>query len=271
MCYSKEVQLSTGAVVLGFCLFYYFYFKIKFLAQSKKWLMPFLNNVILAFAMIGGHQVSVALSLWTANQMIYKIGLILSISSMYFLIRSLEILLNRDLKSQLALGSIAIVALSIMFREMEFASLGFFVLHKNAFVWSCFWIFLLVYFHVCAFTGQKFLPHISSRRVILAYLVTTIDFSLFLSVVYSIYGYWRYSQNVCTALPSIWCTFSVIQILILPLFLARAPKILKRPEQATSQTVKETLIYLLASMAVMTFILILLSTYNCLATKFAFP
>lgn len=271
MCYSKEVQLSTGAVVLGFCLFYYFYFKIKFLAQSKKWLMPFLHNVILAFVMIGGHQVLEALSLWTASQVSYKIGLVMSISAMYFMIRSLEILLNRDLKSRLALGVIVIVVLAMMFQKMEFSAFGVFVLHKNAFVWSCFWIFLLAYFHICAFVGYKFLPLVSSRRVILAYLITTIDFSLLLSVVYSIYGYWRYSQNVCSALPSIWCTFSVIQILILPLFLARAPKILERPEKASSQTVKETLIYLLVSMAIMTLILILLSTYNCLATKFAFP
>jgi len=271
MCYSKEVQLSTGTIVLSFCLFYYFYFSIYFAAKRQTWLKPFLNNLIISFALIGAHQVLEALALWFNNQWIYKIGLIVSISAMYFLLRSLEHLTKRDLKSRLALGAVGAVALGILFRELSFSQYGAFVIHKNAFIWSVFWILLFAYFHICAFSSWKYLRADASRKNLLIYLLATIDFSLILSIIYSIYGYWRYAENVCTALPSIWCTFSVVQILILPLFLVRAPMILKQPETNTLQTIKQTILYLLIAFLVLLFTLFQLSQFHCLTYKFAFP
>lgn len=271
MCYSKEVQLSTGAIVLSFCLFYYFYFSVYFQARAQVWLKPFLKNVILAFALIGGHQVAEAISLWTGSQWIYKTGLVISIASLYFLLRSLEYLTDRDLKSRLALVAVGAVAIGIAFREMSYVPYQAFVIHKNAFIWSLFWILLFAYFHICAISSWKFLRTDKPRQTLLVYLLTIIDFSFLLSIIYSIYGSWRYAENVCSALPSIWCTFSVAQILLLPIFLLRAPFVLKKPEKNTVQTIRETIFFLLISFAILVFCLTQLSYFNCLSYKFAFP
>ena len=102
MCYSKEVQLVTGSTIIGLSIFYYILYSIKYQAIQKKWLIPFLKNIIIAFILIGSHQLFEFLSLVTDSQIVYKIGLMLSISSMYFFIRSLEVVLNRNLRSYIA-------------------------------------------------------------------------------------------------------------------------------------------------------------------------
>ena len=144
MCYSKEVQLTTGATILSFSIFYYIWFSIKYQAIQKKWLLPFLKNVIIAFALIGGHQIFEFLSIVTKNQIVYKTGLIFSISSMYFFLRSLEVILNRNLRSKIALWVIGAVAIHAFSVTMSFEQFGFFLNHHSAFIWASAWILLLI-------------------------------------------------------------------------------------------------------------------------------
>jgi len=271
MCYSKEVQLTTGSIILAFCLFYYTYFSSKYKTETKAWLLPFLKNIIFAFVMIGTHQVFEFLTLVTNSQIIYKTGLVISISSMYFLLRSLEIILNRDLKSKIALWFVVIVAIDAVFKKLTFNPYGAFVKHNTAWVWSFFWMLLFIYFHICAITGRKFLKDETSKKAIIIYLLATIDLCFLLSIVYTIFSTWYFSTNVCVALPSIWCTFSVAQIFVLPVFLSAVPKILDRPKEMTFQTLKETVTYFIISLVILGFFVSQLSFFKCMTLKFVFP
>jgi len=271
MCYTKEVQLTTGATISLLSIFYYFLFSIKYQASQKKWLLPFLKNVIMACLLIGGHQIFEFLSLVTQSQIVYKIGLILSLSSMYFFIRSLEVILNKNLRSKVALYIIGIVAIHMFFIEMSFEPFSFYIKHNSAFIWASAFMLLFIYFHVCAIRGRRLLKDESSKKAIIFYLFATLDISFILSFIYTIWGYSHFSLNVCTDSPSIWCTFSVIQVLTLPLFLLAVPKILEVPETKTTQTLKETLLYFIISIAILALLVSILPFFNCLSLKFVFP
>lgn len=271
MCYSQEVQLATGSTIWASSLIYYIWFSIKYQAMQKKWLMPFLKNVIIAFALIGGHQIFEFLSLLTQNQIVYKIGLILSISSMYFFLRSLEVILNRNLRSKIALWIIGGVAVQAFLVEMSFEQFSFYLRHNSAFVWASAWMLLFIYFHVCALKGRKLLKDDTSKRAIITYLLATLDISFILSIIYTLWGYSKFSINVCTDSPSIWCTFYVIQIFALPLFLSAVPRILDAPKNKTTQTLKETLLYFLVSITILILLVSILPFFKCLSLKFVFP
>jgi len=271
MCYSKEIQLITGTTILGSSFFYYIFYSIKYQAIQKKWLLPFLKNIIIAFTFIGGHQLFEFLSLVTNNQFIYKIGLVLSISSMYFFIRSLEVILNRNLRSRLALVVIGIVAIHAFLVEMSFESYSFYLKHNSAFIWASAWMLLFIYFHICALKGRKFIKNNTSKKAIITYLLATLDISFILAVVYTLWGYSQFSVNVCTDSPSIWCTFYVIQIFALPLFLSAVPKILEVPKKKSCQTIKETFLYLLISVTILGLLIATLPFFKCLSLKFVFP
>ncbi len=271
MCYSKEVQLATGVTISAVSVLYYFFYSIKYHALEKKWLRPFLQYIILAFICIGGHQIFEFLSLVTHNQIIYKIGLIISLSSMYFLIRSLEVILNRNLHSKIALLMIGLVTVHAFLIEMSFGSNSFYVRHNSTFVWASIWMLLFIYFHLCAFKGCQFLNDDNSKKSVLIYLLATIDISFILSVLYTLIGYWKFSVNVCTDSPSIWCTFFVIQIFSLPFFLSTIPRILEVPKKKTTQTLKETLLYFIVSLAILLALISMLPFFECLSLKFVFP
>ncbi len=271
MCYSKEVQLATGATISIVSIFYYFFYSLKYHALEKKWLMPFLQYIILAFLCIGGHQIFEFLSLITQNQIIYKIGLIISILSMYFFLRSLEVILNRNLHSKIALVIIGLVAVHAFLIEMPFGPYSFYVRHNSAFIWASVWMFLFIYFHICAFSGHKLLKDDNSKKAILFYFLAVLDVSFILSVCYTFFGYTKFSVNVCTDSPSIWCTFFVVQIFSLPFFLSTIPRILEVPEKKTIQTLKETLLYFIVSLAILLVLISALPFFKCLSLKFVFP
>ena len=87
MCYSKEVSLITGLIILASCAYLYYKYVHK---QSKTHLKPFFQNVLFGFLCIGFHQFSKFVAISTGSELIYKIGLIVSISAMYFFMQSLQ-------------------------------------------------------------------------------------------------------------------------------------------------------------------------------------
>ena len=271
MCYSKEVQLATGATIGIFSGCYYLLYSIKYRALQKKWLMPFLKYVILAFASIAGHQLFEFLSLVTHNQIVYKVGLIISISSMYFLLRSLEVILNRNLHSALALLAIGAVGIHAFLIEMSFEPFGFYLRHNSAFIWASTWMFLFIYFHVCALRGRTLLKDNRSKKALITYLLATLDLSFIISTLYTFIGYSQFSVNVCMDSPSIWCTFFVVQIIALPIFLSAVPRILEQPENKTTQSLRETLLYGMVSMVILAVLIATLPFFQCLSLKFVFP
>ncbi|MBU0981082.1 hypothetical protein KKC94_00135 [Patescibacteria group bacterium] len=271
MCYSKEVQLATGSAIIVISIFYYILYVIKYNAIKEKWLIPFLKFTMAGFLYIGGHQIFEFLSLVTENQIIYKTGLIISISAMFFFLKSLEVLLNRKLHSHLALVLIAAVAVHAFLTPMSFQEQSFYLRHNNVSLWSYSWIFLFFYFNVCALFGLKFLPKNSSRKTILAYLLATLDISFILALIYAIWGYSQFSVNICKDTPSIWCTFYLIQIFAIPFFLSILPAAFKRPAKQTQQTWKEGILYLLVTLTILGIVASFLPFFDCAATKIAFP
>jgi hypothetical protein len=271
MCYSKEVQLTTGSAILLFCLYYYIHYSIKYEAMHKKWLLPFLKYLILAYAFIGGHQFFEFLSLASGNQIIYKIGLMLSMTGMFFYLISLEKLYNRNFQAKYFLIGLVGVAVHMFSVNMEFEATKFHLSHNSVFIWAAYWTLMFIYFHFCAFLDRKHLQQDISKKAILGYVLAIFDISFLLSAIYAIWGYSQFNVNVCTDSPSIWCTFSVFQVFSLPLFLTLLPKLLQKEPEKTKLSVKKYIYYLLASIVVLVALIAVLPFFDCLTVKFVFP
>lgn len=274
MCYSKEIQLATWTIIILFCLLYYIFFHRKFRSKNHKKLKPFLQEILIAFSLIWWHQIFEFLSLWTHNQTIYKTWLILSISSMYFFIRSLEKILNQNLRSYLALILIILVWIHSYTVDMNFWESNFFLKHNSVFIWASAWMFLYIYFNICILKWIKHLEKNKSKKILIIYLFSTLWISFILSLIYTIWGYIKYSTNVCTESASIWCTFFVIQVFILPFFLIKVHKY-KVPDDESKkeikQTKKETVKNIIISLLILILLILILPFFKCLTLKFIFP
>jgi hypothetical protein len=226
---------------------------------------------VLVFLCIGLHQFFEFLSLRTSNQIIYKIGLIVSICAVYFLLRSLEILCNKKVHSWVALIPIALVSFQIMFSKMSFSESSFYLKHNSAFFWAAAWVFLFIYWHVCAFKIYSELKDNDSRKTLLMYLLSIADISFILSALYVLGGYFFFSVNVCTDSPSIWCTFYVIQSFVMPILFFRLGRSFERMKKPERITITQTVIYLVISLLILAILIMTLPLFNCLTWKFVFP
>lgn len=270
MCYSKEVQLITALILIVSALFYYVYYSRKY-KHSEAWLQSFLNQSTAIFLLIGFHQFFEFLSLMTNNQIIYKLGLIISISAVYFLLRSLEVLSNRKIHSWIALAIISAVAVNIVLTAMNFNTRSFYLQHNSAFWWAAAWLFLFIYWHVCAFRIYSEIKDDNSKKTMLIYLLTIADASFILSALYVIAGHFFFSVNVCTDAPSIWCTFYVLQSLLIPILFFRLPHLLERKDKTMVTSWKQTWSYLLVSLLILIALALTLPLFNCLTWKLVFP
>ncbi|PIZ52269.1 hypothetical protein COY27_00705 [Candidatus Woesearchaeota archaeon CG_4_10_14_0_2_um_filter_33_13] len=271
MCYSEKVQLITGLIIIVVSVLYYYVYKLNYKKTNKEWLSRFLNNIIIGFLCIGGHQLFEFLSLVTGNVKIYKIGLIISISSMYFFLRSLEVLTNKDIHSKWSWLLISIVGIHAFLTPMQFMEKNFYLQHLSAFIWAGVWMFLFIYWHICAINIRKELKTQKSKRTIIYYLFATVDISFLLSLGYTFLGYFRYSVNVCYDSPSIWCTFFVIQAFFVPFFLSSFHFTFKRPHHKTKNETKKTIIIILISLLILVGLIATLPFFKCLTLKFVFP
>lgn len=272
MCYSKEVQLTTGSIILSFCLYYYIHYSIKYRELHKKWLLPFLKYIILAYALIAGHQVFEFLSLTTGSQIIYKIGLMLSMLGMFSFLISLEKIYNKSFHVKYFLIGIVAVAIHMFMVDMTFSAASFHLSHQSAFVWASYWILMFIYFHICAFKERKALDEdIVSKTLVLGSVLAVLDISFIISIIYTIWGYLQFNVNVCTDSPSIWCTFYVIQILSLPVLLTLLPRLLDKNPGETEISAKKAFTYLLASIIILFILIAILPFFKCLTLKFVFP
>lgn len=267
MCYSKEVQLLTSIIILFSCIVYYFYFHNKY--KKNKWHQTVLNSILFVFLCIGLHQFFEFLALETGNILIYKAGLIISLSAMYFVLRSFEILTNRTIHKNIALLLLAAVSLWILLTPMHFEGVSFYVRHYSVFFWSGAWMFLFIYWHACIFSywkqkGKK------KEKALLLYMLCLIDGSFLLSILYVLLGHWVFRVNACLDAPSIWCTFYVIQAFLIPLFLFQLPKLFKQ-ERKTMQSIKKTILFLAISLVIVVIFIAMLPLFDCLSMKVVSP
>ncbi len=261
MCYSVEVQFITGITIILSCILFYIFFRNKYskLSKSKKqWIMPFLTNIIIAFLCIGMHQFFEFLSLITLNQIIYKIGWIFSILAPYFGIMALEKMTNKKFHSWIFLVLILLGSIAYIFIPMKFEAYSFYLRHYTIYIWGAMWTIFLIYIHLCAFDSRRFIRDKDSKKIIIYFLISFVDVSLLLSLIYALYGYFYLGVNICTDLASIWCTFAVIQALFIPGFLTILPKIFKRPNKKRFLDYKTSILFFVISLIV----LILFVSFN---------
>ena len=271
MCYSKEVQLISSLIILASAVFYYFYYSKRYRDSKKKWLPDFLLSSMLAFLCVGLHQFFEFLTLVTNNIWVYKIGLIISICAVYFFLRSLEDLSNTKLHSWIALIPITIVSLHIIVSPMTFGTVSFYLKHNSAFFWATTWLFLFIYWHVCAFKIYSGIKDDYSRKTILVYLLALADVSFILSAIYVFMGYFFFSVNVCTDSPSIWCTFYVVQSFLMPLLFFKLRGTFRRESKPSKIKVQQTILYLAISLIILLILILTLPLFDCLTWKFVFP
>lgn len=267
MCYSKEVQLASAAIIILSALVFYFVYKKRFTGKNK-WLTGVLNYILLGFLMIGLHQLFEFLALVSESSIVYKIGLIISIFSTYFALRSLEVMANQKMHSYLVLMVICAIALYIMIIPVKFAAASFYVRHYSVFLWSIVYLFLFLYWNACALYHAK--RFCIKKRAVLYYLLSLADLSFILGVIYVLIGFYFLNVQACTDLPSIWCTFFVVQALVLPAFLYYLPTLVKKPSKGVA-ALKVSLLLFIVALIICGLVMLILPYFDCLAIKFAFP
>ena len=270
MCYSKEVQLITGGMILAFVLVYLWKYKRLYCKEKKTWLQPFLYTILLTFTAIGLHQIFEFLSLLTGNLIIYKIGLIFSILGMYWILRSFEVLTNKKIYSSIALIAIALLAVYIFIIPVNFEEKSFYLEHNSTFFWAAVWLVLFVYWHLCVLNWYSTIKKEEEKKTTLLYLLGLVDISFILSVIYVIGGHFLFSINVCTDAPSIWCTFFVIQTAFIPIFLNKVLKY-ARPKQKKTISKKEAILFFIIAGSIVILLSASLLLFKCLTWKFVFP
>jgi len=240
--------------------------------MQEKWLMPFLKNSILAVAMLGGHQIFAFLALIMKSQFFIKASMIAPMLSIYFALRSLEIFLNKNLKSKIVLFIIVAFIFHTYFLAgyIPFISRNFYILQDST---KFSWLFMAIFFywHICWIFDSRFLKDNANKKIIIFYSFAIMDTAFLLSLAYATWGYSKYSNDMCIALPSIWCTFTVIQALFMPFFLAAIPKIANVPNYKMKQSITKTIIYIFISLALLyIFGKLMPVLIGCLSLKFVF-
>ncbi len=235
MCYSKEVSLAAGSLIATGCLYSWIKhigFRIK-KAASK--LHPFFKYVLIGLLCDAGHQFFEFASIATGSQLLYKIGLIVSISAMYFFLRSLESLTRLRFGSNAFILLIILTAIYIFVHPMVFENLHFWVRGESHVVWGAMWIALFVYWNVCAFYARKISGSKINKKLLSIYPFFVLNISFILSLVYAyVARFFQVSGSSCSSdvmcvfdvvkdSPSIWCVFAAMQVLFVP-FLFRAMK-----------------------------------------------
>lgn len=226
---------------------------------------------MLIFLLIGGHQFFEFLTLVTKNEIAYKTGLIISISSVYFLLQSLEIISNKRLFKDFALVVVLLVSFHIAESPMGFEEASFYLKHNSAFFWAAGWMLLFIFWHICAFNVYSQIKDAHSRKTMIIYLLTVADISFILSAIYVLVGHFAFSVNVCTDSPSVWCTFYVIQSFLIPILFFRLPDSFSRSCQTKSIPTMQFIIYLVICLIILILLCFTLPLFKCLSWKFVFP
>lgn len=239
MCYSKEVSLLASVIIGTGSTINWFTYKVQAAcSHAKHKLTPFFRDCTLGIGCIGMHQLFEFLSISSGNIIVYKIGLIWSISCIYFLMRSLEELVNLKLGSRVFLWIIALLSIEIFLQPMSFEGVHFYVRGHATVIWSAVWMALFIYWNAAALYCRTLMRSPANKKLLLMYLICVLDFSFFLSMMYAYSAalVQQHSLNVlslfCTVgmqnvmtgfqvvqdSPSVWCIFASIQVVTMSFF-----------------------------------------------------
>ncbi|MBT4121127.1 MAG: hypothetical protein HOA57_03410 [Candidatus Magasanikbacteria bacterium] len=191
MCYSKEVSLVVGSVIASGCSYSWWKYvwgstktKIK-KALADKRLISFFRYIIIGYACIAGHQLMEFFAIYTGSNIVYKIGLITSISAMYFFMKGLEILTKINFGSKIFVVIIALVGLGMFLNDMTFENYHFWVRGHSHIIWASAWMILFIYWNVCVFYVRKISPVHENKRLLLWATFAILNISFLLSLGYA--------------------------------------------------------------------------------------
>ncbi len=269
MSYVEKIQLLTGLIILFVASIGYYLAKTYYAKKNRTDLKRFLKNYMFAGLLIGTHQVFEFLSLHYQNQIIYKIGLLISLSGMIIYGISLEILYNKNFYfKQLGFIGLLISAIYLFNKNTNFDTLNFHLTHHSIFIWTLIWLFLLIYWNICIIYGRQNIRKYIKKPIIIMYPLFTMMISFFISLSYSVYSYFKQQENICTNFPSIWCTLAFLQIIFIPVFLIQLPKQYAKRPPASFLSIKKFGQYLLATLLLTILILWLLNKNGCFNLQF---
>lgn len=236
MCYSKEVSLFAGSfIMVGSGFSWVRYYAAALASRAKKALAPFERDVLLGIGCVGMHQLFEFWAISTGSILVYKIGLIWSISCMYFLMRSLEDLTHLRFGSRAFLIVIALLSVHIFWKEMSFEGKHFWIRGYSTAVWSAVWMALFFYWNFCVLYLRSVTRSETNKRLLLWYPLCVLNFSFLLSLSYayasalvqrSLAAFSLFSTigmgNVMSSFqlvqdsPSIWCILASTQVILIP-------------------------------------------------------
>ncbi len=268
MNYAEKVQLISGLVIWAGALIGYLGASIYYKKINRKDLVPFLRYLMIAGFMIGTHQVFEFLSLYTGNDLIYKIGLLISLSAMIVYLISLEKLYNRNLYAKFFSVFVAFIAIYLFTKPVEFTVVDFHLEHHSIFLWSLIWFVLFMYWNICILFEQKNVKTYISKSLVVMYLLTSMTISFLVSVGYSLWNHYVNDIDICTTYPSVWCTFGVIQVLFLPFFLYILPKRMQKLPPKTNLPKKSLFIYLFIALVITILVIEYLIAIGCFNLEF---
>ena len=228
MCYSKEVSLVSGLSMSAASFFFWLKFVSLKIVNDNAFreratsLRDFFINAILAYACIGGHQIVEFFAILTGDQLIYKLGLISSITSVFFGARALEKLTKTKIGSTFILAIIGMVSLDILFTKFDFSNYHFWVRGENHTIWSTAWFSLWTYAMFSGLYLSNLYSTAINKKLLRFAFLGVMNVSFLLSLGYAIFGTMTVNVLTCSQnifqgfvfgkdFPSIWCTFSVMQ------------------------------------------------------------
>ncbi len=268
MNYVEKVQLMTGLVVWAGALIGYLSASIYYKKINREELIPFLKYLMIAGSMIGTHQIFEFLSLVTGSVIVYKIGLLISLTGMVFYLFSLEKFYNRKLYVRELSIVVAIVAIYLFLKPVEFTVLDFHLEHHSIFLWSLAWFVLFMYWNICILFEQKNVGQYISKSLSWMYLLFSMTISFLIAAAYSIGSHYTNGVNICVTYPSVWCTFGVLQCLVLPFFLYLLPKKMKKIPPKTQLSKRSAGIYLFITIIITILMIVFLISTGCFNVGF---
>ena len=253
MCYSKEVSLAVGGTMI-LCSAYTWHRYVRPLTvgtaaaqttgdhalgfgadvRHREQLRGFFAFAIFGHLCIAGHQLFEFLAILTGNAIVYRIGLITSISCAFFAMRSLEELRRADYGSRVVAVLIALVGIEMFTHEMRFENRQFWVRGEDHMIWGILWTLLFIYWNLCILHVRHHSASSVRRRHMLLFGWAMANLSYLLSLVYAFAAALSselsaaqlvrpcWSSGIATRydlmkdVPSIWCAFAVVQALVLP-------------------------------------------------------
>ncbi|MDP3975747.1 MAG: hypothetical protein Q8P95_02410 [bacterium] len=131
---------------------------------------------------------------------------------------------------------IALTGLEMFTRTMTFENMHFWVRGDSHVLWGAMWIILFLYWNFCILYARKLTTSTINRRLLLWYSFLSIGASFLLSLAYGYIA--TLSQRLVntselSALgcfdalkdsPSIWCTFALVHIFLIPLLFSLMEK-----------------------------------------------